>query len=275
MQIEIPNIFFHTDSVLGRIVPVLPLYFQNNENFRDKAFFSDDFYTGKLFGNGTHFFQAGNETLKLFKLTEYVWLNLETQTILCPYLQILELLTQNHKQNQQTAELIIDSVHSGLSLAIITLSDKGIIGLRVDKSGPLIKELAARAFKITHAQQFIMGDNLGELRALVSKLAYIDKFDLIITTGGTGVSPRDITPQALKPLIDLPLPGFSLTMLMKSLEKTPNAAISRSICGFIEESLVITLPGSTKAVQENLEAVLPAIMHTLKKKRGDPEDCGK
>lgn len=274
MQIVSAKKFFNNSSILGQVVPVLPLYFQNNEKFRDKAFFSDDFYKGKLFDNGTYFFHPDNKFLKIFKLTEYTWLNLDSQTILCPFLQILEILTQNQEQNQLTTELIISPVKSGLSMATITLSDKGLLGLRVDKSGPLISDLTA-VLGITNIRHFLMGDNLGELRTLVSKLAYIDKYDLIITTGGTGVSPRDITPQALTPLIDLPLPGFSFAMIMKSLEKTPNAVISRPVCGFIEESLLITLPGSTKAVKENLEAVLPAIMHTLKKRRGDQEDCGK
>lgn len=273
MQIEITHNFFLTHSMQGQLVPVLPLYFQSYENFRDKAFFSDDFYNGKSFAQGTYFFPHGKESIKIFKLTEYAWLNLESQNLLCPFLQILEPINQN--QPPQIARLTITPQKCGLSLATITLSDKGLIGLRVDKSGPLIKEMVSATLEITNGQHFILGDNLGELRALVSKLAYIDKVDLIITTGGTGVSPRDITPQALAPLIDLPLPGFSLAMLVKSLEKTPNAAISRAICGFIEESLLITLPGSVKAVKENLEAVLPAILHTLKKKRGDPEDCGK
>ena len=99
-------------------------------------------------------------------------------------------------------------------------------------------------------------------------------YDIICTSGGTGVGPRDITPQTVAPLLDLELPGFATAMMLESLKKTPHAAISRAVCGVLGPSIVITLPGSRKAVLENLAAVLPALPHALDKLHGDPADCG-
>ena len=162
----------------------------------------------------------------------------------------------------------------GWSLASITLSDKGWDGLREDTAGPLILETLRGWLTVGYHQGFLIPDDLGLCRGLVAKLALIDKYSLIVTTGGTGLSPRDVTPQAVEPLLDLRLPGFSGAMLARSLEKTVNAAISRQVCGVIGNALFISLPGSAKAVRENLEAIAGAINHALAKINGDEADCG-
>ncbi len=162
----------------------------------------------------------------------------------------------------------------GLSLAWITLSDKGAAGERQDASGPRMEELARRDLPIIHAQGFLLPDDPGLLKALLLDLAARQRFDLILTSGGTGLGPRDTTPEAVGAVLDKRLPGFERTMLMTSLQKTPHAMISRAVAGTIAESLVITLPGSLKAVSENLEAVLPAVKHAIEKLQGDPADCG-
>jgi molybdenum cofactor synthesis domain-containing protein len=97
--------------------------------------------------------------------------------------------------------------------------------------------------------------------------------DLILTTGGTGVSPRDITPEATGKVIDRELPGFAERMRQESLKKTPHAIISRAIAGIRQRTLIINLPGSPKGAIENLEAVWPAIPHAIAKIQGDPSDC--
>ena len=94
-----------------------------------------------------------------------------------------------------------------------------------------------------------------------------------MTTGGTGVSPRDITPEATGKVLDRELPGFAERMRQESLKKTPHAIISRAIAGIRQRTLIINLPGSPKGAIENLEAVWPAIPHAIAKIQGDPSDC--
>jgi molybdopterin adenylyltransferase len=97
--------------------------------------------------------------------------------------------------------------------------------------------------------------------------------DLIVTTGGTGVSPRDVTPDATREVIEREIPGFSEAMRMAGLKKTPHAMISRAVCGVRGQTLIVNLPGSPKAVREGLEVILPALPHTIAKIQGDPEEC--
>lgn len=97
--------------------------------------------------------------------------------------------------------------------------------------------------------------------------------DVILTSGGTGVSPRDVTPEATKPLLDREIPGIPEAMRADSLKKTAHAVISRAVAGLMGDVLVINLPGSPKAAVENLESIYRAIGHIVKKARGDPEEC--
>ncbi len=161
----------------------------------------------------------------------------------------------------------------GLSLAWITLSDKGSQGVRQDTSGPLIEAQVREAMELSLCRGFLLPDSSVQLKALLTDLALFQGFDLICTTGGTGVGPRDITPETTLEVIDKRLPGFEQTMTAVSLTKTPMGAISRAVVGTLGSSLIINLPGSPKAVRENLAAVLPAIGHTLAKLQGDSGDC--
>lgn len=163
---------------------------------------------------------------------------------------------------------------NGLSLAWITLSDTCAAGGREDLSGPLMEECVRQALPVCHSQGFVLPDEPLRLRGLVADLALNQRFDLIVTSGGTGVGPRDTTPEALSMLFDKRLPGFEQAMLMASLQKTPHAMISRALAGAVGHSLVLTLPGSKKAVAENLEAVLPAVKHAIEKLQGDTTPCG-
>ncbi len=161
----------------------------------------------------------------------------------------------------------------GYSLAWITLSDKGAVGKRTDESGPLIAKMVAESLELSHVQGFIIPDESDQLRALLVDLALKQGFDLVMTTGGTGVGPRDITPEATLAVIEKRLPGYERAMTAASLGKTPYGAISRAVAGTLGKAVVINMPGSPKAVAECLEPVLPTLKHTLEKLQGDPSDC--
>lgn len=163
---------------------------------------------------------------------------------------------------------------SCLTAAIITLSDKGAEGLRQDKSGPALREMLEAKFQGILINQYILPDEAEPLEALLIDLALCQRVNLIVTNGGTGVSPRDITPQVTAAIIDRELPGFSFMMMKESAVKTPHAAISRAVCGILGSCIIINVPGSVRGATENLQAVLPALPHALAKLNGDTEDCG-
>lgn len=165
-------------------------------------------------------------------------------------------------------------VNEGIAAAWIVLSDKGAAGRRDDKCGPLITEKLS-TLETSLIQGFLIPDEPQQLKALLVHLALTARYDLILTSGGTGVGPRDISPETTLSVIDKRLPGFEQAMMAASLAKTPMGVISRAVCGTLGESLIINLPGSPKAVGENLEAVLPAVKHTIEKLQGDQGDCAR
>jgi molybdopterin adenylyltransferase len=157
--------------------------------------------------------------------------------------------------------------------AILTLSDKGAGGERIDESGPALASwLAEHGVQTVHSR--IIPDEFEQIVAVLSEWADSDKADLILTTGGTGVSPRDVTPEATMQVSTRQIPGIGELMRLRSLEKTPMAALSRAVAVIRAQSLIINLPGSPKAAVENLDAVWPVIGHALEKIRGDESDCG-
>lgn len=156
---------------------------------------------------------------------------------------------------------------------VLTVSDKGSRGERKDTSGPgLEKILTGRGFKVAAAH--IVPDQEEAIRETVRHWVDEEAIDLIVSTGGTGVSPSDVTPEAIRPLLDKEIPGIGEAMRQASLLKTPNAMLSRGIAGIRKESLIITLPGSEKAARENIEAVLPTLTHAIYKIKGGTKDCG-
>jgi molybdenum cofactor synthesis domain-containing protein len=157
--------------------------------------------------------------------------------------------------------------------AILTLSDKGARGERVDESGPALASwLAERGVATMHAE--VIPDDFEQIVDVLSAWADADKADLILTTGGTGVSPRDVTPEATMKVVERLIPGIGELMRLKSLEKTPMASLSRAVAGVRGQTLIINLPGSPRGALENLEAVWPVIGHAVEKIRGDEGDCG-
>jgi molybdenum cofactor synthesis domain-containing protein len=155
---------------------------------------------------------------------------------------------------------------------ILTLSDKGARGEREDLSGQAIRAaLDPGVFRVV-AYEVIADD----FDTIVSTLAaWVDKegLDLILTTGGTGLSPRDVTPEATEAVLHRRIPGLAEAMRWASLQKTPHAALSRGTAGVRRECLIVNLPGSPRAVRENLETVLPALPHAVEKIHGDPSEC--
>jgi len=158
------------------------------------------------------------------------------------------------------------------SFAVLTLSDKGSRGEREDTSGTfLCRQLSEEGYElqsysvIPDSKQIII-DNLKEL---------VDdkQISLIVTTGGTGVSPSDVTPEAMTEVIEKDVPGMAEAMRASSLLKTNRAMLSRGRVGIRHESLIINLPGSLKAARENLEVVLPVLQHALEKIKGGTSDC--
>ena len=156
--------------------------------------------------------------------------------------------------------------------AILTLSDKGARGEREDLSGPALSDWLTQKGVVVECMSLIP-DDFEQIVSALKKWTDSLAPDLILTTGGTGVSPRDITPEATNKVIDRELPGFAESMRQESLKKTPHAIISRAIAGIRQRTLIINLPGSPKGAIENLEAVWPAIPHAIAKIQGDPSDC--
>ncbi|MGE9984489.1 MogA/MoaB family molybdenum cofactor biosynthesis protein [Desulfovibrio sp. SGI.169] len=212
----------------------------------------------------------------LLKVTGHIWLpssaGPDARARDCPLLTALADIAPDAAPERDALCLTIGK--EGHSLAWVTLSDKGSRGLREDLSGPAIRELTAARLPLCHSQGFLLPDEPAPLRALLTDLALRQGYDLICTTGGTGLSPRDITPQVTAALLDMPLPGLSQAMMASSLAKTPRAAVSRAVAGVLGQSIIINLPGSRKGALENLAAVLPALPHALDKLHGDPADCG-
>ncbi len=160
-----------------------------------------------------------------------------------------------------------------ISAGIITISDRGFRKEREDLSAgeieKLLKEIPATVenYEIIPDEVDIIADKIRE---------YVDgkKLGLVVTTGGTGVSPRDVTPEATLKVIEKEIPGMAEVMRYESLKKTPHAMISRSVVGVRKASLIINLPGSPRAARENLAAILPALPHALAKIGGDDSECG-
>jgi molybdopterin adenylyltransferase len=156
---------------------------------------------------------------------------------------------------------------------VLTLSDKGARGERDDTSGPAVQEmLQAEGYEIALYQ--ILPDRQDLIAHTL--MVWVDEqhLDLIVTTGGTGVSPSDRTPEATRAVIEMEIPGLGEAMRLVSLRKTPQAVWSRGIAGIRKGCLILNLPGSQKAARENLEAVLPALSHGLYKLKGGDADCG-
>ena len=156
--------------------------------------------------------------------------------------------------------------------AVLTVSDRSFRGERPDGGGPLVAELLKNAgYEIT--EMALVPDEQAEIEAVLCRIADTASAELLITTGGTGFSPRDITPEATIAVCDRMAPGIPEAMRYASMQITPRAMLSRAQAGIRKGTLIINLPGSPKAIRENLEAILPSLSHGLEMLSGRPADC--
>jgi len=158
-----------------------------------------------------------------------------------------------------------------LTFAVLTLSDKGSRGEREDLSGPAVAEALKGVGEVKYYD--VLPDERQMIRERI--LEYVGKVDVVLTTGGTGLSPRDVTPEATRDIIEREVPGIAEAMRMEGLKKTKRAMLSRAVAGVKGRTLIINLPGSPKAVKENLEVIRDILCHAIEKIKGDTSECAK
>jgi molybdenum cofactor synthesis domain-containing protein len=156
-----------------------------------------------------------------------------------------------------------------LVFSILTVSDRSSSGIRPDLSGPALSQyITEHGYKIL--RKAIVPDELNIIHDMLLEWCDSGESDIILTTGGTGFAPRDVTPEATLSIIEKNAPGLTELMRLVSLKKTPHAALSRSVAGIRKQTLIINLPGSPKAAVENLGVVFPILAHAVELIKNDP-----
>ncbi len=157
----------------------------------------------------------------------------------------------------------------GLRFAILTVSDRSARGERPDTSGPALEQaILAQGWEVL--RKVILPDDQAELSSLLAGWCDSGELDVILTTGGTGFSPRDVTPEATQAVVERPAPGLAEAMRLASLQLTPHAMLSRATAGIRKRTLIVNLPGSPRAAVENLQIVLPVLPHAVQLLQEDP-----
>lgn len=157
-----------------------------------------------------------------------------------------------------------------IRFGILTLSDRSSQNLREDESGPALARLIQTEDWILARQQ-ILPDDESAIRALLINWADSGELDVILTTGGTGFAPRDVTPEATRAVIEREAPGLAEAMRAESLQKTKHAMLSRAAAGIRKRTIILNLPGSPKGAVENLQTILPVLPHAVQLLKDDPE----
>ena len=166
----------------------------------------------------------------------------------------------------------IEVLNYAITFAVITMSDRGASGLREDKSGRLLKEyLEERGYQCLDYR--ILPDEWGPLREALLELS--ERVDLVVTNGGTGLSPRDITPDVTLEVIEREVPGIAEALRAEGMKKTPRAMLSRGVAGIKGRCLIVNLPGSPKAVQESLDVLVEVLPHAIEKIKGSEKECAR
>jgi len=158
---------------------------------------------------------------------------------------------------------------------VLTVSDRCAAGLAKDTAGPAVASVLRDSMQVHITATEIISDGRAEVANRLRALADGRGIDLIVAVGGTGLAPRDETPEAVRDVVDRLTPGLDEAMRRESASRTPFAMLSRACSGIRGATLIVSLPGSERAALENLRAILPALPHGLAKLRGDPADCGR
>lgn len=156
--------------------------------------------------------------------------------------------------------------------AVVTVSDRSFRGERADASGPAVVEVLSRLPAVVE-QRIVIPDEKPYIGRALRHLADAIGLDLVVTTGGTGVDPRDVTPEATREAIDREIPGMAEFMRSESQKKVATAMLSRAVAGVRGRTLIVNLPGSPAGARENLECLLPVLPHAIEKIRGGGGDC--
>ena len=157
-----------------------------------------------------------------------------------------------------------------MRVGIITISDRAFTGTRQDVSGPALRDLIqSQGWNVVRMS--VIPDNLQEIKKLLATWADSNEFDMLLTTGGTGFSPRDVTPEATAEIIQRDAPGLAEAMRAESIKITPHAMMSRARAGIRGSTLIVNLPGSPKAAVENFNVILPIVQHAVQLLSDDPD----
>ncbi len=171
-------------------------------------------------------------------------------------------------------ETVNDRGGRELRVAVVTVSDKGAAGERRDDSGDLLEKLLLD-FGAAHVSRAIVPDELPRIAAVLSSLCEHERSQLVITNGGTGLGPRDVTPEATLEVIDREAPGIAEAIRARSIEITPRGMLSRAVCGVCRDTLIINFPGSPRACEECFGVIRPVLGHALDLLAGRGRECGR
>ena len=183
--------------------------------------------------------------------------------------------TGGHVQTGDAVEMLDTVSPAAIQAVVLTISDSCSAGQAQDTAGPAAAKLLAEQLDAHIYRTEILPDEQPEIAARLRHYCDGHSIDLVLTVGGTGFSPRDVTPEATRQVADRPAPGLDEAMRAASLRTTPHAMLSRAASAIRGRTLIVNLPGSQRAATENLETILPALPHALAKLRGDPAECGR
>lgn len=175
----------------------------------------------------------------------------------------------------QAAAIRAQVPRTAFQVVVLTISDRCSRNEAVDTAGPAVVQSLAQSLEAHVYRTEILPDERDQIAARLRHYCDGHSIDLVVTVGGTGFSPRDVSPEATRDVVQRFTPGLDEAMRAASLAKTPRALLSRGVSGIRNSTLIINLPGSLRAAAENLEVILPGLEHGLRKLRGDPEDCGR